>query len=183
MGVFFILNFKPINMIKNILVLTAIAATTILFSCKCSQPVAKTITPVFNSTGPAMVIYKTKKDYSLYIPVTLSDDGSRIVSYPAPTDVMINDKLTTPSALINGYWLDNRGINMHTAFINITYEAFSKLNEAPSLDKMYAMIIDKNPFTEFYACGLKAAFGDDYVANLNKYIAAGGLQKCNCLKK
>ena len=72
---------------------------------------------------------------------------------------------------------------MHTVFINITYEAFSKLNEAPSLDKMYAMIIDKSPFTEFYACGLKSAFGDDYVANLNKYIVAGGLQKCNCLKK
>ncbi len=172
---------------QKIFFLFSVVFFTFFISCKCTKPTkavaSQAVGSNFKTTGPAAVIYKTKKDYSQFVPVNLSDDGSKIISYPAPTDVFYNDTLALPTPLKNGYWLDNRGVNLHSVFINITYEAYSKLQNAPSLDDMYAKIIDKNPFTEFYACGLKSSYGEDFATNLNKLIDAGGLQQCKCWKK
>ena len=108
--------------------------------------------------GPHVIIYKTKGDYSKYVPVTLSDDRSKIVSYPAPQDVFTDGKLALPTELPHGFWLDNRGIGANSAFIKITYEEYAKLTQAPAMDELYKLIIDKEPFTEMYDLGLRSAF-------------------------
>ena len=110
---------------------------------------------------PSAIIYKTKADYSMYVPVTLSDDKSRIVSYPGPRDVFYQGKLATPTHLADGFLLDNRGISLNSVFIKITYEDYAKLPQAPSTDEMYNLIIDKNPFTEMYDLGPRHNFADD----------------------
>src|SRR5580693_4313855 len=70
-----------------------------------------------NYASPSAVIYKTKGDYSKNVPVTLSDDKSKIVSYPAVQDIYYKGALAYPTPLAKGYWLDNRGINVNSAFL------------------------------------------------------------------
>ena len=120
---------------------------------------------------PPAIVYKTTKDYSKYVPVTLSKDRTQIVAYPAPQDVYFEGKLAYPTPLKNGYWLDNRGINDYTAFLDITYEEYSKMKKAPSLKKMYKSIKDKNPIQEIYHLG-----DNRDLSHLNNIIARGELK-------
>jgi hypothetical protein len=103
--------------------------------------------------GLHAIIYKANADYAKFVPVTLSDDKTKVISYPAPQDVFTGGKLALPTELIRGFWLDNRGIGPNSCFIKITYEDYSKMTQAPSPDELYQLIIDKNPFTEMYDLG------------------------------
>ncbi len=125
----------------------------VLISCS-----MKPQTIMVGRPGPHAIVYKMKTDYSKYVPVTLSDDKSRIVSYPAPQDVFYEGKLALPTELHHGYWLDNRGIGPNSCFIKITYEEYSKMGQSPSPDELYKLIIDKNPFTEMYDLGARSDF-------------------------
>jgi hypothetical protein len=178
------------NLKSIIICVFSLCVVMLISSCHCckkNQTVAEkkseSISSTKQITGPATVIYKTKADYSKFIPVVLSDDGSKIISYPDPQDVKDADMLRTPSALHQGYWLDNKGISLKTVFINITYEEYSKMASPPSLQEMYSKIIDKNPFTEFYACDLRASFGVNIIDAVNDMIDKGNLKNCKCLKK
>ena len=130
-------------------------------------------------TGAPTTIYKTTKDYSKNVPVTLSDDKSKIVSYPAPSDIYYKGELSYPTELTNGYLLDNRGVSINTAFIKYTYDEYSKLKEVPDLKTLYNLIIDKNPIVEMYNCGNRYRF-KDVVPELNSIIDN---QKLNSFKK
>lgn len=111
--------------------------------------------------GPSAIVYKTKADYSKYVPVTLSEDKTRIVSYPAPQDIYYQGKLAVPTELCKGYWLDNRGITPNSAFLKITYEEYAKLKDVPSTEDLYKQISDKSPITEMYDLGLRSNFKND----------------------
>ncbi len=131
--------------------------------------------------GPPTIIYKTKKDYNQLVPVILSEDKSTIVSYPHPSDVLINGKFPYPTPLENGYLLDNRGINKNVAFLNMTYEAYSALETAPSLDTLFSRIIDNNPLLEMYYCGNRYTFKNNLLEDLNTLIQNDELSRCKCL--
>ena len=132
--------------------------------------------------GPPTIIYKTKKDYNQFVPVILSEDKSKIVSYPHPKDVFYKGELAYPTKLKSGYLLDNRGINSNVAFLNITYEDYSKLEKAPLPDELFLMISDKDPLIEIYNCGNRYTFKNE-ISDLNKLIENNGLKKCKCLTK
>src|ERR1017187_6426884 len=66
--------------------------------------------------GPHVVVYKTKANYNNLVPVELTDDKTKIVSYPDPKDVKTENGYSLPSSLNNGYLLDNRGIGKNAAF-------------------------------------------------------------------
>jgi len=106
-------------------------------------------------TGVPALIYKTKKDYRHLVPVILSEDKTKIASYPDPSDLKINGAYTLPTILHKGYLLDNKGINQNVAFLKWTYEEYAALKQPPSLDEIYHNIIDKDPLTKLYNCGLK----------------------------
>jgi hypothetical protein len=95
--------------------------------------------------GPQTIVYKTKKDYYNLVPVLLSDDKTEIISYPHPIDIKVGDTYVTPTKLNEGYLLDNRGIGKNVAFLNMTYEQYSKLDRVPTLEELQNMIVDKNP--------------------------------------
>jgi len=118
--------------------------------------------------GPHAVVYKTKADYSKYVPVNLSDDKSKITSYPAPQDVYTNGKLALPTPLPHEFWLDNRGIGPNSCFIKITYEEYAKMPQSPSPDELYKLIIDKDPFTEMYDLGLRNTLKDEQISQIIK---------------
>lgn len=137
--------------------------------------------PIDFSSPPFVIIYKTKKDYSDKVPVTLNDDKTKIVSYPGTKDVFYNGKLSLPEKLNDGFLLDNRGIDKNVAFLNITYEEYSRQTENPSQSQIMKMIIDKDPLTEMYNCGSRYQY-KDIVNELNKIIADKQLNKFKKVK-
>lgn len=104
---------------------------------------------------PHAIVYKTKKDYSKNVPVTMNEDKTTIVSYPAPTDIFFNGSFAYPTLLENGYLLDNRGIGPNVAFLDYTYQEYSKLKQVPEIKSLYNKIIDNNPLLELWDCGTR----------------------------
>jgi len=127
--------------------------------------------------GPPTIIYKTKNNYNELVPVILSKDKGKIISYPHPADLKRNEKFLYPTVLENGYLLDNKGINQNVAFLKVTYKEYSLMDTIPSLENLYSMIIDKDPLQEIYNCGNKYAF-KDLISNLNTLIKNDDLKKC-----
>jgi len=128
------------------------------------------------STSPVVYIYKMKEDYSQQVPVMMDESRSRIVSYPHPADLLSGDELRLPTPLEQGYWLDNKGIGPNVAFLTYTYEVYSTLPTAPSMEDLMANIADKYPLLEIHACGRRADY-KDIVSELNEKISEGILQK------
>ncbi len=122
--------------------------------------------------GPPVIVYITKKDYYDHVPVSLSEDKTRIVSFPAPTDIKINGQYTYPTKLSDGYLLDNRGIGKNTAFLRFTYDDYYTMDNIPTAERLMNYIIDNDPFTEMYDCGKKRDF-DNPVEMLNRKIESG----------
>ena len=131
--------------------------------------------------GKPATIYKTKKNYNKNVPVTLSADKTKIVSYPSPVDVFYNGQLAYPTHLAKGYLLDNRGVSLNTAFTKYTYKEYSKLKEAPDLKTLYNSIIDKDPITEMYDCGNSYRFKNE-VVELNEIIKKDSLSSFKKIK-
>jgi hypothetical protein len=124
---------------------------------------------------PKVVVYKTRGNYKKLVPVTLSDDGSRIVSYPGIEDLKEGQE---PTKLCKGYWLDNGGrINKHVAFLKWTYEEYKNLKEIPSLKEMFTMLEDKQPLLELYDCNAKTP--ETTIKKLKKLIRKHRLKE-NC---
>jgi hypothetical protein len=134
-----------------------------------------------NLPGPPCIVYKMHSDYSQFIPVILSEDKTTIVSYPGIKDIYYKEKLSYPTPLTGDYFLDNRGINQNVAFLNITYDDYSKLPSTPSAGELMKRILDKDPIAEMYQCGLRSQYSD--IENeLNAIIVSGRLKEFKRLK-
>lgn len=140
------------------------------------------VQPQFTA-GPPTLVYKTKKDYSDKVPVLLSEDKKKIVSYPDPRDISTsNGYRPGPALLAEGYLLDNRGIGLHVAYLDMDYATYSKLEKAPSMAEMMSMIIDTDPLTELCNCGNRLAFSDPE-KQLTELIRTGKLRTaCKVIK-
>lgn len=150
--------------------------------CKSSKPVAQV--PEKTSSGqvltgakpaqalPSAIVYKTTRDFSDHVPVTLDARHEHIVAYPAPSDLYYQGRLAKPTALADGYWLDNRGINEHVAFLDYTYEEYSALEQTPTVQQLEARILERYPLTELYVCGKRGSYADE-VTELNALIKDG----------
>lgn len=164
---------------KTRIILALTIALGAMVSCKTKQPA--TVSNNATNIGTPTVVYKTKADYSKYVPVTLSADKSQIVAYPIAKDLYYNGKLAKPTQLNDGYWLDNRGINPNSAFLDITYEDYLKNDDIMPLTEMYKHVIDKDPFTEIYNLGDRNRFKNE-VDEINAIITKGGLKKFTRIK-
>jgi hypothetical protein len=157
------------------IIIAMVVSTTVAF---CVNSYRAAYAPTLS---PSVIIYKMKSDYSKYVPVTLSEDKSKVVSYPDPKDVYYNGQLAYPTQLIKGFWLDNRGIGPNSAFIRLTYEEYAKLPTAPTPDELYAMIGDKDPFTRIYNLGNRYTY-KDAVTEINHLIKKHELDKFKRIK-
>lgn len=131
--------------------------------------------------APPVIIYKTKMDFGKNVPVTLSEDKSRVSSYPDKNDLKYKGNFAYPTTLRDGYLLDNRGINEHVAFLDYTYEEFSKLEKTPSATDLMGHIIEYDPLLEMVQCGNRHDY-KNLVDELNEKIAGEGFEGCNKLK-
>ena len=87
-----------------------------------------------------IIIYKTTLDYSKNVPVILSSDKSKIISYPSPKDVFYKENFAYPTKLTDGFLMDNIGISCNSAYLNLTLEEYSKYDEIPSLENLYKFL-------------------------------------------
>jgi len=131
------------------------------------QPMAER--QILFTPGPQTLVYKTTKDYSDLVPVIMDKRKTRIVSYPAPSDVFRNGKLAKPTMLKYGYLLDNRGIGPDVAFLKYSYEEYSKFQEVPAMQVLLENIEDKWPLIELIDCGIRTQYSDE-VKELNVII-------------
>jgi|ERR1043165_4763893 hypothetical protein len=164
---------------KPVLLYAVAVAMVAAAACKTKQATGQS----GNETRKAesAIVYKTKADYSQYVPVTLCADKSSIVAYPGAKDVYYKGKLALPTTLKDGYLLDNRGIGPNSAFLNLTYQQYTQLATIPSLTELYAGIKDKDPFVEIYNLGDRNRFTNE-VEEINKIIAKNGLKKFTRVK-
>lgn len=148
----------------------------IITACK-----TKNVTEGISYTGEQTIVYKTVNDYTEYVPVTMNSEKTEIVAYPSPKDIYREGKLALPTALVKGYWLDNRGVNANTVFLTITYSEYARLTEAPPLQNMMDMIKDKNPFEAIYNLGNRNRFKNE-VSEINYIIQKNLLTKFKKVK-
>ena len=159
----------------RLIIVCSLVAFGCLVGCTTSRKSTNNETISFNSVVKAMptvVIYKTKQDYSLNVPVGLSEDKMKIVSYPAISDVKIGGKYPYPTQLEDGYLLDNRGISQNVAFLSYTYEEYAALPATPSVSILMEKIIDKDPLIEIHNCGNRSQY-NDLIKELNEMIRSG----------
>lgn len=88
---------------------------------------------------PHAVVYRTDGDYDNRVMVTLDASRTQLVSYPAPTDV---SPASAPYVMSGGWLLDRRGgIGFNSAFLEWTYDEYSRLPQAPSPAEIISRII------------------------------------------
>jgi hypothetical protein len=166
------------NFIRIIMLYGLVAG---FFSCGSKRSVGSDLTGEFLTqwmpSAPA-VIYKTKGDYVDLVPVIMNQERTRILSYPDPVDLKMEGKLMKPHRLKNGYLLDNRGISEYVAFLDMTYEEYSQLDEPPHIVDMMLRLRDRYPLVELIQCGLRSDYAD-LVYELNVLIDRG---LTNCRK-
>jgi len=126
---------------------------------------------------PPVIIYKTKSDYNRYVPVSLTPDKKTLLSYPAVQDVYYQGALAMPTQLLNGYLLDNRGIDTNSVFLNYTYETYSALTQTPLPEELLKNILADDPIEVLYSCNC----GRD-TALLNEMIRRNDFYYCVKMK-
>lgn len=128
------------------------------------------------------MVYKTIDDYFEKVPIQLSEDKTRIVSYPAASDLKKQGEYIYPVKLSDNYLLDRRGIGPHTAFLEWDYKKYFESGSALSTEDLLMLVLDADPFIELYHCPSKV---DETAASgyLNDLILSGQLQaKCKRIK-
>ena len=123
-------------------ILEVLSITPLLFlSSHCSNDIT------------VLQVYKTKIDYSEYVPVQLSTDRSQITSAPG----FIEGR---PIKLINGYYLGGT-MGLYTGYLSMTIEEYNNNEYPPSLDTISKLIMEKDPFIEYYESKKSSALIDE----------------------
>lgn len=167
------------------LVITIATATCLAACCGKKDATQATSSTPEGGTGvssPHVLVYKTKADHANHVPVMLSEDRTRIVSYPHPRDLRTAIGYPTPTPLGKDYLMDNRGIGLNVGYLSMTYEEYAALPEAPSMEKLEAAIIDRDPLTELCECDRRTEFKDP-AREIAAWVGSGELEKhCKRLK-
>lgn len=167
--------------------LAAMSAVTMLTACSSTKEVEVATPTVATPTSntrikaggqqnyalPHVYIYKTTADYSDLVPVTMNPERTRIISYPAKSDIHPSAK---PVPLADGWYLDRRGIGPNTVFTDYTYEEYSCLEKTPTASQLMEHIIEKYPLVGLRDCGTECLTTDQ----LNDLIKSG-LKGCRNL--
>jgi len=130
------------------------------------------VSPQINMTAPISV-YKTKADYKNLVSVVLSDDKTKIVAYPGPSDA----KHEFPVLLNSDYLIGSMpgSGNINGAFLSLDIKKYSEMPEFSfTTNQLYQLIVDKNPFLEIYNCG-NSTTQAKMVVDINKWIDSNQL--------
>jgi hypothetical protein len=95
--------------------------------------------------GLSIHVYKLKADYTNLAIVQLSEDNSSLVGFPGRIDTSVY-----PIKLCDSYYL-NGTVGINTAYISMSINDYnSKVGTIISPDSLFSLVIDSDPFLEFY---------------------------------
>ncbi len=155
-------SFYYINMYRILIISVAVS---LLSGCSAKKdvpapapPISKEATvisgPLPDKALPRAVLYKTNGDYSDHVFVNVGPD-SRLVSYPAPTDV---SAASSALPVGSGWLLDRRGgIGEDSRFLKWTYAEYAALPSAPSPSEIIASIIPDARVTDIRVLPISAS--------------------------
>jgi len=119
--------------------------------------------------------FKSSKDYSNYVPVGLSDDKNRITSAPG-------NIYRWPVKLIDDYYL-NGSMGVNSGYLSLTIEEHNAYEIKPGVDSLYKLLIEKDPYLEYYQRNDNGTFRDENgaygidTAHINLLIRNNQLEK------
>jgi hypothetical protein len=124
-------------------------------------------------------IYKFKpgKDYSTNVPVELSQDNEQITSAPGTVNTR------WPTELTDNYYL-NGSMGVNSGYLSLTTEEYNSLDSKPGVDSLYNLLIEKEPYLEYYQRNDDGTFYNESEANgvdtalINKLIRTNRLETC-----
>ena len=167
---------------KSIMTIIAIATIAAMSACQSSKETNKTenvettVTETMETplamAMPRIVIYKTTADFSNFVPLSMDDSKTQIISLPDPIDIKENKR---PTQLANGYLLDNFGIGKNVVYTDYTFEQYAALESVPDLETLMQHIVERNPLVEYYVSGAEyPRTGESRtIEALNEVIANG----------
>jgi hypothetical protein len=94
------------------------------------------------------------KDYSNNVPVELSVDKTKIISNSS----RLNDRW--PIKLDSGYYL-NGSMGVNSGYLSYTIEEYNTVNPKPGVDSLYKLLIEKDPYLEYYQRNDDGTFRDE----------------------
>jgi len=150
-----------------------------LFCCLTQQPVNKIEKNSFAFVpAPNVIVYQLNGNWENLVPVTLSEDKTKIVAYPGPTDLQ---KMKPPVSLKYGWRLDTRGISSNTAFLSVTIDEYLTWKEVPSVDELMKKVKVVKPFKRIMNCG-NFIVNNESIEKLNTQLRKKTIKKCSCVK-
>lgn len=173
---FAIIN-KNTDMKRPVIIASIILTLAFAVSCKSGETASSANVYAL----PKAIVYKTSGDYNKNVPVILNSEKTAVVGYPSKSDIYYNGEFAYPLVLNGGYLLDRRGINLNVAFLDLTYEEYSKLTAQPSAGDLFKRIINKNPLTELWECERPSDLKDES-EYFNKVIE-NGFKNCRSVFK
>jgi hypothetical protein len=142
----YVQKIKIINMKKKWFLIIAVVIG--FSSCKKDEKIVN-VDPKL-SPMPKTVVYKLRSNYIQNVCIGLNVDKTSILCYPSNVDPCGN-QLYTPYAMNNGYMFDvctTYGLN--SAFLKLTKTEYQNVWNQLTLDSLYKLILDKDPFIEYY---------------------------------
>ncbi|MDE6271057.1 MAG: hypothetical protein K2M12_09430 [Muribaculaceae bacterium] len=110
-----------------------------------AAPVVLTGTGSISKVLPKALVYRTNVPCPDKVVISLNTNRTAVQSFPAPTDV---SAASAPLPLGHGWWLDRRGMGPNPAFIDMTYEQYAALKQAPSPAELLKMVLPDVHVTE-----------------------------------
>lgn len=96
------------------------------------------------NTIPNATAFRMSGDYADNVAITLNPNGS-LAYFPDPSDI---SSASAPTALGNGWWLNNQGISANSVFTRYTFAEYAALNTVPSQATLKAAVIPGAKVTE-----------------------------------
>ena len=131
-----------------------------------------------SSALPKAKIYKVNPYYVDKVAVSMSPDKSRLISFPAPSDVT---DATSPVGLIDGYYLDCQGIGINTMFLQWTRHEYNRMSQTPSKAQIMEAILPASYIEEIIELPLTTSLALSDTATVNNMIREG-LPGCKVIK-
>ena len=158
---------------KRIVFIITVAAVGLVLAaaaaCRQTREVQRAVAKTAPAVGymPKAVIYKTSGDFFDRVPITMNRERTKVVSYPAPTDIYPG---AMPVRLADGWLLDRRGIGENAVFTRWTYNEYAALSEPPTLAELKSAVIPGSRVTEIRRLPMFTSEAASDTAAVNRLI-------------